>query len=95
MLEKLIYRTIYCYFEDSNLCFTCQSDFCKQDCGVSKLLTITHEFYYILILMSFSPPDTLAVFLDISMAFNGIIMKIYCLNLNHMVYKIHYLLSLN
>ena len=79
IFEKILYNSIYAYFQENGIFDINQSGFRAGDSCINQLISITHEISQSLDL---NPPlETRAVFLDISKAFDkvwhdGVIFKL-------------------
>ena len=70
IFEKVIYKTMFEYFQNNNFLSVHQSGFRSGDSCVSQLISITHELYKS---MDATPSlETRGVFLDISKAFDKV-----------------------
>ena len=91
IFEKVIYKSMFEYFQNNNFLSVHQSGFRSGDSCVSQLISITHELYKS---MDATPSlETRGVFLDISKAFDkvwheGLLYKLRCYSVEGGVYKI-------
>ena len=70
LFEKIIYKSLYKYFEDNNIFDINQSGFRSGDSCTNQLISITHEI--IKHFDSNQPIETRGVFLDMSKAFDKV-----------------------
>ena len=91
IFEKLIFNTLYSFFEDHKLLNPCQSGFKKNDSCINQLVSITHEIY-----SAFDCNPSLevrGVFLDLSKTFDkvwhdGLIYKLKSLGISGSLLKL-------